>query len=337
MLVEKIGLELADSLKELRARTDISSEAKLRELTDVLVRQRAESPSQFRVLDQSESVVPEPLRTRHREARRVVLSGLIEDGIEAGDFKPVDPRVAAFTVLGMCNWVAWWYYPGPDNEIDVVAAQITQSAVDMLIADTAAGGGVTATRTALAAARASLDTLERLLPSPAYATQLRFLGRQMITRINAKTGKETIRSIRVPPPGGDQTLQTETPRERESAPPVEPGPVRTRETASAGYREALAAFQATKPDSPAKPEGCNLTSTPALTPNAWLGWVPPVAAVERTCVGVAPREDGRYGVVLSVRICAVLELQYARLNRGPGYPFGCGFTCMHAGVGLPSV
>lgn len=167
MLVEKIGLELADSLKALRARTDISSEAKLRELTDVLVRQRAESPSQFRVLDQSESVVPEPLRTRHREARRVVLSelsGLIEDGIEAGDFKPVDPRVAAFTVLGMCNWVAWWYYPGPDNEIDVVAAQITQSAVDMLIADTAAGGGVTATRTALAAARASLDTLERLLP-----------------------------------------------------------------------------------------------------------------------------------------------------------------------------
>ncbi|MCW2874327.1 MAG: hypothetical protein JWL99_5647, partial [Streptomyces oryziradicis] len=92
----------------------------------------------------------------------------------------------------------------------------------------------------------------------------------MITRINAKTGKETIRSIRVLPPGGDQTLQTETPRERESAPPVEPGPVRTRETASAGYREALAAFQATKPDSPAKPEGCNLTSTPA--PPQTHGW-----------------------------------------------------------------
>lgn len=166
MLVENIGLELADALTELRARTDISPEAKLRELTDRLVRQRAESPSQFRVLDQSESVVPEPLRTRHREARRVVLkelSGLIEDGIEAGNFKAVDPRVAAFTVLGMCNWVAWWYHPGPDDEIDVVAGQISQSAVDMLIADSA-GREVTA-QTALAAARASLDTLERLLPA----------------------------------------------------------------------------------------------------------------------------------------------------------------------------
>jgi hypothetical protein len=61
-----------------------------------------------------------------------------------------------------------------------------------------------------------------LLPifSPAYATQLRLLGRQMITRINTKSGAETVRSIRVLPPGGSQTPQTETPREREPAPPV---------------------------------------------------------------------------------------------------------------------
>jgi predicted nucleic acid-binding Zn ribbon protein len=94
-----------------------------------------------------------------------------------------------------------------------------------------------------------------LLPiSPAYATQLRLLGRQMVARINAKTAAETVRSIRVLPPGGGQASEAEAPREQESAPPVEPGPVRTRETASAGYREALAAFRAAKPDSLAKPE-----------------------------------------------------------------------------------
>lgn len=167
MLVEEIGLELADSLTALRARTDISAEGKLRELTGMLVRQRAESPNQFRVLDQSESLVPEPLRTRHREARRVVLaelSGVIEDGIAAGDFKSLNPRVAAFTVLGMCNWVAWWYHPGPDYDVEAVARQITQSAIDMLVADGAPRGRVDTAQSALTMARSSLDALERLLP-----------------------------------------------------------------------------------------------------------------------------------------------------------------------------
>jgi AcrR family transcriptional regulator len=167
MLVEQIGLELADSLTALRARTDISAEGKLRELTGMLVRQRAESPSQFRVLDQSESLVPEPLRTRHRQARRVVLaevSGVIEDGIAAGDFKSLDPRVAAFTVLGMCNWVAWWYHPGPEYDIEAVVRQVTQSAIDMLVADGPPRGPVDSTRSALAMARSSLDEIERLLP-----------------------------------------------------------------------------------------------------------------------------------------------------------------------------
>jgi hypothetical protein len=42
-------------------------------------------------------------------------------------------------------------------------------------------------------------------------------------------------------------------------------------------------------------------------------------------------DGGCYGVVLSVRTCAELVLQYVVLNRGPGYPPGAGLTCMHAG------
>ncbi|WP_329321653.1 DciA family protein [Streptomyces sp. NBC_01262] len=92
--------------------------------------------------------------------------------------------------------------------------------------------------------------------SPAYATQLRLLGRQMIARINTKTGREAVKSIRVLPPGPDQGAQaggapgSASPTSLEAA---EAAPVRTRETASAGYREALATVQAAKPENLANP------------------------------------------------------------------------------------
>lgn len=168
MLVEQMSLGLVDTLTHLRDRTDLTPEGKLRELTDMLVRQRAESPHQFRVHDQTESVLPEPLRSRHRQARRDVLAALsavIEEGIECGEFKPLDARVAAFSILGMCNWVAWWYHPSPDYDIDGVARQISQSAIDMVAASDALRGVADSARSALAMARSSLDVLERMLPS----------------------------------------------------------------------------------------------------------------------------------------------------------------------------
>ncbi|MEV8401757.1 TetR/AcrR family transcriptional regulator [Streptomyces niveus] len=167
MLVEQMSVGLADTLAALRERTDLTAEGKLRALTDTLVRQRARSPHQFRVHDQTESVLSEPLRSRHRQARRDVLAalaGVIEEGVDKGEFKPLDPGIAAFGVLGMCNWVAWWYHPGPDYDIDAVARQLSQSAVDMVAAVDAPRGRADSAKSALAAARSGLDALERLLP-----------------------------------------------------------------------------------------------------------------------------------------------------------------------------
>lgn len=165
MLVEQMSRGLADSLAALHARTDLSSEGKLRELAESLVRQRAASPDQFRVLDQVESMLPEPLRTQHLQARRDVLAeltGVIEDGITDGTFKPLDARTAALSVLGMCNWVAWWYRP--EHDLEPVVRQISRSVADMLVADSATRGRADSARSAVAQARASLDALERLIP-----------------------------------------------------------------------------------------------------------------------------------------------------------------------------
>ena len=81
--------------------------------------------------------------------------------------------------------------------------------------------------------------------SHAYASQLRLLGGQMAKQINDKLGQPTVRTIRVLPVG---PLATPT-AALVGAEPVEPqGPVKTRETASAGYREALAAVLEHRPE-----------------------------------------------------------------------------------------
>lgn len=81
--------------------------------------------------------------------------------------------------------------------------------------------------------------------SHAYAAQLRLLGGQLAKQINDKMGKPLVRSIRVLPVGN--LTNTATP----AAPPQSPkpdGPVKTRETASPGYRETLALALANKPE-----------------------------------------------------------------------------------------
>ena len=133
MLVDQVSHGLADELTELAQREDLTAAQKLRELTGLLVLQRVLHPAQFRVLDQSEAVLPEPAASKHWEAKRTVLRQLItiiDSGIRSGEFHSVDSRIAAFSVLGMCNWVAWWAKSNED--VDAIVAAITDFTARML-------------------------------------------------------------------------------------------------------------------------------------------------------------------------------------------------------------
>lgn len=140
MLVGQVTDGFAEVLAELRSRRDLSPAQKVIDVVALIVRQRAEHPDQFRILDRSEPVLPEPLASNHLAAKRKILSqltDLIEAGVEAGEFRRVDARTTALTLLGMCNWVAWWYRPGTD--IDQTVATITDLAAAMLAAGDEAG------------------------------------------------------------------------------------------------------------------------------------------------------------------------------------------------------
>ena len=161
MLVEQVSQGLAEVLEELARRQDLSARHKLANVVSLLVRQRAEHPDQFRILDRSETVLPEPARSQHLAARRKVLRELVNviaAGTEAGEFRRVDPRTTALSVLGMCNWVAWWFRPGSD--VEPVVTTVTDLAAAMLAADGEPARNAEASQT-IDEIRALLDRLDR--------------------------------------------------------------------------------------------------------------------------------------------------------------------------------
>ncbi|WP_063762400.1 DciA family protein [Streptomyces sp. NRRL F-5123] len=87
--------------------------------------------------------------------------------------------------------------------------------------------------------------LDLLPESPAYATQLRMSTARLIALANQAAGREAVRSIRVLPPGTH--ISAPAVDVSPAALPESAGPVRTREDASDGYRQALAAHQAARP------------------------------------------------------------------------------------------
>lgn len=75
--------------------------------------------------------------------------------------------------------------------------------------------------------------------SAAYATQLRLLGGALAKQINDKLGEARVRAIRVLAPGA----AAPAPVGDRPAMPAAEGPVRTREDAPVGFRDAHAAIQ----------------------------------------------------------------------------------------------
>ncbi len=84
--------------------------------------------------------------------------------------------------------------------------------------------------------------------SPAYATHLRLTSARIVTAANESAGTGAVRSVRVLAVGTDATPRTAPPMPTSPAAPNAPEtPVKTRETASPGFRQALAAHQAVTP------------------------------------------------------------------------------------------
>ncbi|UXY33230.1 DciA family protein [Streptomyces sp. HUAS TT20] len=82
--------------------------------------------------------------------------------------------------------------------------------------------------------------------SPAYATQLRLITARIITAANQEVGTDAVRTVRVLAAGAAPEPRTAEPAPQTTTAP--PASVKTRDTASPGYHQALAAHMAVAPD-----------------------------------------------------------------------------------------
>jgi AcrR family transcriptional regulator len=168
-LLAKLAADVAGGsaaqITELAGRPDLDAAGKLREIVRLTALRQATQPERFRLLIRSEAELPAELSDAYDTSRRAVLravTGVIEEGMRAGRFRPFDARIAALGVIGMWNWVAWWFRPDRDNA-DAVADQLADMAIaalqraDHRIPD---GEGPAA---ALKMLRQDLDHLERIL------------------------------------------------------------------------------------------------------------------------------------------------------------------------------
>jgi AcrR family transcriptional regulator len=163
-LVEGLTEGRAAQLAAIRRRTDLSSAEKLRAATTLMATQMARHPARFRLLIQGEADLPEHLASKNNKAKRDVLAhvvAIIDEGVRSGVFRARDPRLAAFAILGMCNWIAWWFKPQSPLSVETVAEEFAHMAALSLQTDrgSADGGGIAGTFKTIKDGLARLEVL----------------------------------------------------------------------------------------------------------------------------------------------------------------------------------
>ncbi len=131
-MVEDVTVVGARTLVEIRENKKLSPEDRVRRAVEALVMWGLERPTLFKVIDRSEELLPPDISATHEAAKRQVLremTALISEGGEAGVLRPLDPRMAALSVIGMCNWTAWWWTPKSAQSKEDVAAFIGEMAI----------------------------------------------------------------------------------------------------------------------------------------------------------------------------------------------------------------
>lgn len=116
--------ELERVVSEARALERLPSERLariVREHVRVMTDTLEGSPLAFEV--QALSAEHEAEIVARRDAYEKAIREVIASGVKKGEFRPVDPKVAAFAILGAINWIAQWYQPDGSLQAPELGAQ----------------------------------------------------------------------------------------------------------------------------------------------------------------------------------------------------------------------
>ena len=85
------------------------------------------SPLAFEVSALSPERQRDVIAARDRYER--ALRRIIAQGVEDGEFRPVNPKIAVFAILGAINWIARWYRPEGSLQADELGAEFAHHLV----------------------------------------------------------------------------------------------------------------------------------------------------------------------------------------------------------------
>lgn len=160
-LVRGVTQRTAEIFADLDGVAGASHSANLAEAARRLVLWVTDPHTHFKLLDRTESELPNELAAMHRDTKRRVLRNMVEliqGGITDGEFKPVNANVAAFSILGMCNWTAWWFSPSGNLDRKKVADQVAALAVAMV--QSTRSGAARDMKSLVASIRENLDLID---------------------------------------------------------------------------------------------------------------------------------------------------------------------------------
>src|SRR5712691_248920 len=169
-LVEEVTVFSGHQATELASKADFNPSETLRQMVFSHAKWLLEHPVEFRVVDRTENDLPAATRRTHDKAKRTLLdnfSRTIARGVELGHFRPVDPTVTAFSIIGMCSWTAWWFVPEGRVPLEEVAKSIADFAVNGLRQTDNVLPREFGTEEALQRVKDDLAHLERLIGRPA--------------------------------------------------------------------------------------------------------------------------------------------------------------------------
>ena len=94
--------------------SSMSTREKLAEVFAIYLRMTAEAPSQARVaVHDFRSLATDELevsRQRRRDTQAIVAR-ILEDGIQRGELRPIDTKLATMAIFSITNWAVEWFDP----------------------------------------------------------------------------------------------------------------------------------------------------------------------------------------------------------------------------------
>jgi len=156
----------ANDFKTIAEQPDLSPAERLHAIVRHNVTWVLNHTDRFLLLVKSESELSPARKKKYSASSRAALdtvAAVIEEGIEAGQFRPVNARVAALGVFGTCNWAAWWYHPGGPDSIESIADQLADQAVASVQRVERTADAALSPHHALALLRQDLDRLAQAM------------------------------------------------------------------------------------------------------------------------------------------------------------------------------